>query len=63
MRRVYRLLLAGVLLSAADLPAPVGGIITLAAGTTYEVNGTVTLTECPMESLACSTTTIVPSSR
>jgi hypothetical protein len=30
--------------SAADLPAPVGGIITLAAGTTYEVNGTITLT-------------------
>jgi hypothetical protein len=30
--------------SAADLPAPVDGIITLAAGTTYEVNGTITLT-------------------
>jgi hypothetical protein len=30
--------------SASDLPAPVGGIITLAAGTTYEVNGTITLT-------------------
>lgn len=30
--------------SAADLPAPVGGIITLVAGTTYEVNGTITLT-------------------
>jgi hypothetical protein len=30
--------------SAADLPAPVGGIITLAAGTTYEVNGTIILT-------------------
>jgi len=30
--------------SAADLPAPVGGIITLTAGTTYEVNGTITLT-------------------
>jgi hypothetical protein len=30
--------------SAADLPAPVGGVITLAAGTTYEVNGAITLT-------------------
>ncbi len=30
--------------SAADLPAPVGGVITLVAGTTYEVNGTITLT-------------------
>jgi len=30
--------------SAADLPAPVAGIITLAAGTTYEVNGTIILT-------------------
>jgi hypothetical protein len=30
--------------SASDLPAPVGGIITLAAGTTYEVNGTIVLT-------------------
>ncbi len=31
--------------SAADFPAPVGGIITLAAGTTYEVNGTIMLTD------------------
>ena len=30
--------------SAADFPAPVGGIITLATGTTYEINGTVVLT-------------------
>ena len=30
--------------SASDFPAPVGGIITLAAGTTYEVNGTIVLT-------------------
>lgn len=30
--------------SAADFPAPVGGVITLAAGTTYEVNGTIALT-------------------
>jgi hypothetical protein len=30
--------------SAADLPAPVGGVITLAAGTTYEINGTIALT-------------------
>lgn len=30
--------------SAADLPAPVSGVITLAAGTTYEVNGTIVLT-------------------
>jgi hypothetical protein len=30
--------------SAADLPAPVSGVITLAAGTTYEVNGTIMLT-------------------
>lgn len=30
--------------SAADLPAPVSGVITLAAGTTYEINGTITLT-------------------
>jgi hypothetical protein len=30
--------------STADLPAPVGGIITLTAGTTYEINGTITLT-------------------
>lgn len=29
--------------SAADLPAPQSGIITLKAGTTYEVNGTVSL--------------------
>ncbi len=27
--------------SASDFPAPVSGVITLAAGTTYEVNGTV----------------------
>jgi hypothetical protein len=30
--------------STADLPAPVAGVITLAAGTTYEINGTITLT-------------------
>lgn len=30
--------------SAADLPAPVSGVITLASGTTYEVNGTIYLT-------------------
>ena len=30
--------------SVSDLPAPVSGVITLAAGTTYEVNGTITLT-------------------
>ncbi|HEX4958780.1 MAG TPA: hypothetical protein VFV46_11430 [Lacibacter sp.] len=30
--------------SASDLPAPVSGVITLAAGTTYEINGTITLT-------------------
>jgi len=30
--------------SASDFPAPVGGIITLAAGTVYEINGTVNLT-------------------
>jgi hypothetical protein len=30
--------------SAADFPAPVSGVITLAAGTTYEINGTITLT-------------------
>lgn len=30
--------------SAADLPTPVSGVITLAAGTTYEINGTITLT-------------------
>jgi len=30
--------------SAADLPAPVAGVITLASNTTYEVNGTVVLT-------------------
>ncbi len=29
--------------SAADLPAPSGGVITLNAGTTYEVNGTIVL--------------------
>jgi hypothetical protein len=31
--------------SAADLPAAVGGVITLAANTTYEVNGTIMLTD------------------
>ncbi|MES2680619.1 MAG: hypothetical protein V4635_12065 [Bacteroidota bacterium] len=31
--------------SAADLPAPVGGVITLVAGTLYEINGTVTLSD------------------
>ncbi len=30
--------------SASDLPAPVAGVITLAAGVTYEVNGTIVLT-------------------
>ncbi len=30
--------------SASDLPAAVSGVITLAAGTTYEVNGTIMLT-------------------
>lgn len=30
--------------SASDLPAPVSGVITLASGTTYEVNGTIYLT-------------------
>jgi hypothetical protein len=30
--------------SASDLPTPVSGVITLAAGTTYEVNGTIYLT-------------------
>lgn len=30
--------------SAADLPTPVSGVITLAAGITYEVNGTIYLT-------------------
>jgi uncharacterized protein YaaW (UPF0174 family) len=30
--------------SVSDLPAPVSGIITLAAGTTYEINGTIYLT-------------------
>lgn len=30
--------------SAADFPAPVGGVITLNANTTYEINGTITLT-------------------
>ena len=29
--------------SASDFPAPVGGVITLAAGTLYEINGTITL--------------------
>lgn len=31
--------------SAADFPAAVGGIRTLAAGTTYEINGTIVLTD------------------
>ncbi|MEO7306858.1 MAG: hypothetical protein ABIR78_09980 [Ferruginibacter sp.] len=30
--------------SSADLPAPVAGVITLSAGTTYEVNGTIVMT-------------------
>ncbi len=30
--------------SASDFPAPVSGVITLAAGTTYEINGTIYLT-------------------
>ncbi len=30
--------------TAADFPTPVSGVITLAAGTTYEVNGTIYLT-------------------
>ncbi|MDB5207592.1 MAG: hypothetical protein JWR72_2667 [Flavisolibacter sp.] len=30
--------------SPADLPAPISGVITLVAGTTYEVNGTIALT-------------------
>lgn len=30
--------------SASDFPAAVGGVITLVAGTTYEINGTITLT-------------------
>lgn len=30
--------------SAADLPAPVSGIITLVSGTTYEINGTIVMT-------------------
>ncbi len=30
--------------STADLPVPVSGVITLVAGTTYEVNGTIMLT-------------------
>jgi hypothetical protein len=30
--------------SASDLPTPVSGVITLAAGTTYEINGTIYLT-------------------
>jgi len=29
--------------TAADFPAPVGGVITLVAGVTYEINGTITL--------------------
>lgn len=29
--------------SLSDLPAPVSGIITLAAGTTYEINGTISI--------------------
>lgn len=31
--------------SAADLPAPVAGVINLVAGTVYEINGTITLTD------------------
>ena len=31
--------------SATDFPAPAGGIITLVAGTLYEVNGTITLAD------------------
>jgi len=31
--------------SASDLPAPVSGVITLVAGTLYEINGTVTLSD------------------
>ena len=31
--------------SAADFPAPVNGVITLVAGTLYEINGTVTLSD------------------
>jgi hypothetical protein len=31
--------------SAADFPAPVTGVITLAAGILYEINGTITLTD------------------
>ena len=30
--------------SVSDFPAPVAGVITLAAGVTYEINGTITLT-------------------
>jgi hypothetical protein len=30
--------------TVADFPAPVAGVITLAAGTTYEINGTISLT-------------------
>jgi len=30
--------------SVSDFPAPVSGVITLAAGVTYEINGTITLT-------------------
>ncbi|MDQ3047398.1 MAG: hypothetical protein M3R27_07615, partial [Bacteroidota bacterium] len=31
--------------TAADLPAPVGGIITLATGVLYELNGTITISD------------------
>jgi len=31
--------------SAADFPSPVAGVITLSANTTYEINGTITLTD------------------
>jgi hypothetical protein len=31
--------------SVADFPDPVGGVITLATGTTYEINGTIQLTD------------------
>jgi hypothetical protein len=31
--------------SASDLPAAVGGVITLATGTLYEINGTITLSD------------------
>lgn len=33
-----------IIQSAADFPAPVDGVITLTAGTTYEINGTIVLT-------------------